>query len=304
MGVAYRMVCNGRDRAAWLKARRDGIGGSDASSVLGINPYGSALDVYADKIGAYDDDGEDDAPSDYARWGHILEPHIRNEFRRKHPDRTVRSDGRLLRSRRRPWQMTTLDGQQTRSDRKDLGVGLLEIKATKFLWDRIPPDLWCQVQHQFAVTGYRWGSFAVWNRTTCEFNSVDVEPDHDYIKRMTETEMTFWRGVQTGRPPEPAGTEACAKALNALYPQAEPGTEIELNVSFVGIARELAEAKVAGGKWMDARRRLEQEVKAAIGDFETARLPDGSSFTLKTQTRKESVSKASTFRVLRRQEAS
>ena len=38
------------NREEWLAARKKGIGGSDASALLGLNPYSSPLRVYLDKI--------------------------------------------------------------------------------------------------------------------------------------------------------------------------------------------------------------------------------------------------------------
>ena len=34
----------------WLEARKSGIGGSDAASVLGLNPYKSSVSVYIEKV--------------------------------------------------------------------------------------------------------------------------------------------------------------------------------------------------------------------------------------------------------------
>lgn len=304
MGVAYQVVCNGRDRAEWLKARKEGIGGSDSASALGINPYSSRLDLYADKVGAYDDPDAteiDEPPSEYARWGHLLEPLIMQEFARMYPTREIRRDGRLLRSRTRLWQMTTLDGTQHRPERED--IGLIEIKTTMFDWDRIPQDLWCQVQHQFAVTGYEWGSFAVWNRTRCNFTAVDIEPDYTYIEELNKVEAAFWDDIQEGRVPDPAGSEACAKALAALYPEHEPGSVVELGAEWIETFEKLTKAKSAVKQWNQRKSELEQSIKAEMGDKETARLTDGSSFTLRSQTRKASQSKESTFRVLRMKES-
>ena len=42
-------------RDEWLESRRKGIGGSDASAILGLNPYSSPLAVYLDKIGKSED---------------------------------------------------------------------------------------------------------------------------------------------------------------------------------------------------------------------------------------------------------
>ena len=53
-------------------------------------------------------------------------------------------------------------------------------------------------------------------------------------------------------------------------------------------------------KKLDERIDLaENVVKAALGTAELGVLPDGRSFSWKTQSRKECVIKASTFRVLR-----
>ena len=34
----------------WIKYRKMGIGGSDAGAICGLNPYSTAMAVYADKI--------------------------------------------------------------------------------------------------------------------------------------------------------------------------------------------------------------------------------------------------------------
>lgn len=39
MTIPYRLVCSADDRSAWLAARRNGIGASDAPTLLGLNPY-------------------------------------------------------------------------------------------------------------------------------------------------------------------------------------------------------------------------------------------------------------------------
>ena len=52
-------------RAAWLKGRRTGIGGSDVAAVLGLNPWKTPLDVWNDKLGI----SEDKEMSEPAYWG-------------------------------------------------------------------------------------------------------------------------------------------------------------------------------------------------------------------------------------------
>lgn len=294
MGTAYEVAHDGRDRAGWLRRRQDGIGGSDAAAILGVSPWSSALEVYVDKVGLV---GDDDGGSEYARWGRKLEPIVLEEFRAR-TGRPVKREGRLLRSRRRPWQLTTLDARQHRPGTS--GPGLLEVKTTMFGWERIPEDLWAQLQHQFSVTGFGWGSFAVWNRTTCEFNHIDVEPDRDYIGEMIEAEATFWTDLCAGKAPEPDSSEGTARALRVLYPEQVAGKVIQLNAEIEAIADELEACKV-DAKGLDAtKKRCETDLKAAIGDAEVGELPSGASYTFKVQHRREVVQAAASFRVLRR----
>ncbi len=46
------IIANTKDmpKDEWLKKRKCGIGGSDASSILGFNPYKSSMAVYIEKI--------------------------------------------------------------------------------------------------------------------------------------------------------------------------------------------------------------------------------------------------------------
>ena len=297
MGAAYNVVCNGRNRAEWLRARRDGIGASDAAAVLGVNPYSSALEVYADKVGLVQ---SDDDPSEYARWGKILEPFVLDELRTKEPTRKVVRDGRLLRSRLRAWQLCTLDGRQYR--RRSRFAGLIEVKTTKFDWERIPEDLWAQVQHQFAVSGLRWGTFAVWNRTTCEFHYADVEPEQDYIEEIIARETEFWEALEQGIPPAPDGSESSARALRAMYPVEVTGKSVDLPPELEEVADRLEELKGEARGVDREKKDLEAQIKAAIGDAEEGLLPSGSRYTYRTQERRETVQRAATFRVLRRKD--
>ena len=40
-----------KDRKAWLKLRNSGLGGSDASVIMGMNPWKSRLALWAEKTG-------------------------------------------------------------------------------------------------------------------------------------------------------------------------------------------------------------------------------------------------------------
>jgi putative phage-type endonuclease len=299
MGASYEVVAKVRDREHWLQARREGIGGSDAAAILGVSRWASAIEIYAEKISS--EPVSMDSPSDQARWGNILEPHVIEEFRSR-TGRVVKREGRLLRSRARPWQMATLDARQRKHPSGP--PGLVEVKTTRFDWERIPEDIWAQVQHQFAVTKMRYGSIVIFNRTSCETSIVDVEPDADYIGEMIELEEKFWTDLCNGKPPAPDGSDSARATLRSLYPEHDEGKEIKLDDRLIEVGSSLESAKESRKKIVSEIREYENDLIAAIGDAEVGLLADGTRYTYRTQQRRETVQAATSFRVLRRKEAS
>lgn len=49
------------DKKEWLKYRKQGIGGSDAGAVCGLNPYRTAMQVYQDKVSEEIEEIDNDA---------------------------------------------------------------------------------------------------------------------------------------------------------------------------------------------------------------------------------------------------
>ncbi len=301
MGTRYDVVCDDRDRTAWLKARREGLGASDAAAIMGLNPYSSAMQVFAEKSGTYGEPIDRD-PSEPARWGRMLEPLLLDEFSSQ-TGRPVKREGRLLRSRSRPWQLVTLDARQYERPGAR-SPGLLEGKTTKFDWDGVvPADVHCQVQHQFAVTGWEWGHVACWNRTSCEFSIFPVEPEPDYIAELIATESRFWKGLVDGVPPDPDESESATRALKALYPKPIEGKVVKLDGEMLDVTDDLELVNGEISTCKDRKRALENQIKAAIGDAEAGLLPNGVFYTHRLQHRKETIQHATSFRVLRRKEA-
>ena len=64
------------NKQEWLKERKNYLGGTDLSSIAGLNPYRTALDVYLDKTS--DDIRCETSPT--MRWGTLLEDTIAKEY--------------------------------------------------------------------------------------------------------------------------------------------------------------------------------------------------------------------------------
>ncbi len=212
MSDVYTVIEN-QNHDAWLKTRSFGIGGSDASAVLGLNPYKTNIELFEEKIGRRLP--EDISEKTYVKYGTMAEPSIRDLFILDYPEYTVEyHENRILRSNAYPFMQASLDGELTDQEGRR---GVLEIKTTNILqsmqyekWkDRIPDNYYLQVLHYLLVTGYQfvvlrahlrsnWGED---RRTTVKhyfIERTEVEAD---LKMLLTEEQKFWRYVESGRKP-------------------------------------------------------------------------------------------------------
>lgn len=212
MEEGYEIIDCG-DHTAWLKARSYGIGGSDASAILGMNPYKTNIELFEEKTGRRIPEDISDSP--YVRYGTMAEPLIRQLFLLDYPEYQVcHHENRILRSRKYPFLQASLDGElEDQEGRK----GILEIKTTNILrsmqyekWkDRIPDNYYIQVLHYLLVTGYDFvilrahliSAYGKDKRTVVKhyfIERVDVEED---IMKLFVEEKKFWEYVESGRKP-------------------------------------------------------------------------------------------------------
>ena len=204
---ATRLLPADAPRHEWLTARRQGIGGSDASTIAGVG-YGSLFELWLDKTGRLPDEPETPA----MRFGRLAEPLLRDAFTAE-TGIDVRRVG-LLQSKARPWQQVSLDGLTSDG-------GILEMKTAGW---RLAGD-WAdgqtadhaevQIQHALAVTGRSHGwAIALIER---EFHVRRVERDDALIATLTEMERAFWEGCVLADV-EPALTAADLDVTRRLHP--------------------------------------------------------------------------------------
>lgn len=203
-----------KDREEWLEARKSFIGGSDASTVLGLNPYKSNLELWQEKTGKIIPEDISDKP--YVKFGHDAEPLMREMFKLDFPQYKVSFSGdHIYVNDAFPFAHASLDGEliEKETGRK----GILEIKTTNILqsmqkekWkDKIPDNYFVQVLHYLMVTGWDFAilkarlKFDYDGDISCQIRHYkiersDVEADIEYL---AEEEKKFWNMVKTGRKP-------------------------------------------------------------------------------------------------------
>jgi putative phage-type endonuclease len=295
IGPPCSLVCRADDRAAWLEARRAGLGGSDIAAVVGASPWKSALELYCEKVGITEPD--DLSSNERVEWGVHLEPVIIEVFGKRTGRQVLRS-GELLQSRAHPWALATLDAMT--AEKAGEPPWPLEIKTTGNGDEWIngaPEHYMAQVQHQLLVTGMPRATIAcliagqrmVWQ---------DIERDETWIRKIVILGAAFWERVQRKNPPTADGSESARRALGKIYPQ-DDGSVIALPPEMMDDADTLAYLK-ANRKESDASiTGIENRIKAALGTATRGVLPNGYSFSWTTQERAAYEVKASTTRVLR-----
>lgn len=215
--AAFTLI-NCSSREDWLRSRTNGIGGSDASAVVGRNPYKTNIDLFEEKTGRRR--AEDISGKPYVIYGHKAEPLIRQLFELDYPEYSVGySEFSIFRSKKYPFMQATLDGMLVE---KETGRrGILEIKTTNILasqqrekWkDRVPDNYYLQVLHYLIVTGWDFAILRAllrsdWNdgmdrRGAIRNYYIDrsdpqVKADIDYL---INEEIKFWEYVEAGRRP-------------------------------------------------------------------------------------------------------
>lgn len=196
----------------WLAARQ-GIGGSDASAVLGLNPYKTNQELWMEKTGQRT--APDISDKDYVQYGHAAEPLLRGLFALDYPEYKVEYFGdNMIRNEKYPWAHASLDGELTDQNGRK---GILEIKTTNILqsmqrekWkEQIPDNYYIQVLHYLMVTEYAFVELraqlkSVWQdqiRISTRDYHIERSEVEDDIELLKKEEEKFWQMVQKKQKP-------------------------------------------------------------------------------------------------------
>jgi putative phage-type endonuclease len=279
------------DRAAWLDARRKGIGSSDAAAVLGLDPYRTPLGVWAEKRGLVPPVEETPA----MRRGRLLEDHILDEAER------LLDCGPLARQAfvqhpLRCWQLATLDGlAESGLIVEAKTVGMRQAR----LWgepgtDEIPDGYMVQVQHQMAVNGSDEAAVVALIGGS-DLHVYRVRRDDRLIGRMVDLQAAFWASVIEGVEP-PVTDAADAEVLAYLHPATDAAINLPPDVA--KLADDYAEFGRVAREANASRDLLKAQILAAMGDAGRGTLPDGRTIVRRTIKRDGYTVKPSEYQTL------
>ena len=248
----------------WLEYRKQGIGGSDASVVCGINRYKSPVELWLEKTNQLPPQEAGEA----AYWGTLLEALVRAEFT-KRTGIEVKQIKQLLQSEKHPFMLANLDGI---CEVPDVGTCVFEAKTASAFkageWDdTIPDEYQLQVQHYMAVTGYQGAYIAVLIGGNA-FRWKFIERDEELISMLIELESAFWTHVQDGTPPPLDGSDASVRFLNERFPNSIPKSQITLPDAAADLLDQYDKACEQLEAVTEQKQRAENLLKEMLGENE------------------------------------
>lgn len=247
-------------REEWLEWRRTGIGGSDAAAVIGLNPFRSRIEVYADKMGMMPE--KEDTES--MRLGRDLEDYVAQRF--------CEATGKKVRRNNFMWCHDEHRCMIADVDREIIGENAgLECKTTQawggkvIMKGEIPLTYYVQCMHYMAVMGYDRVYLAVLIFGKGFFHFT-IERDEDEIAALVAAETAFWRDhVEAGISPDPDGSQSAEQAVDAIWGNRAQEDEL-LMFDFSDDMRELCELAAAEKEIKRQKDAVKQRLQAALGE--------------------------------------
>ena len=197
----------------WLEHRQKSIGGSDAASIIGLNPWTSPYSVWADKLGKMPPKEDNEA----MRQGRDLEFYVAERFCEA-TGKKVRRENNILVNPDYPFAHANVDRMVVGED-----AGL-ECKTTSsmnmknFKNGAFPDTYYVQCVHYMMVTGCKKWYLAVLVLNK-EFMVFEIERDEEEIEALAKSEAEFWKLVETKTSPIADGASSTSNTLSVLYPE-------------------------------------------------------------------------------------
>jgi predicted phage-related endonuclease len=252
-------------------SRQHFIGGSDQADLLRIEPYGCLLRLWHNKRDPLDA-GISDNP--HVRRGNRLEA-VAVEAYEEATGRKTRKAQRIFKG----YRAAAIDRHIVTCDAR--GPGVLEVKCPsnimcrKYRRDGLPESYVAQMNWYLDLTGWNWGSFAIYDATEDSVQSFDVNVDIFLAKLQREEADKAWALVENGPAPEKLDpkSKACSRCqyFERCHPQEIPAPDTGELVSITSseLARAIEDRAVASEVLREAeqlKQEAEERIKKAIGD--------------------------------------
>ena len=251
------------DKQEWLRFRKQGIGGSDAGAVCGLNPYRTAMQVYQDKT----TDTIEEIDNEAMRQGREFEDYVARRFMEA-TGKKVRRANAMFYDEENPFMLADVDRMVVGEN-----AGLECKTASPYMADkwedgRIPLSYQVQCYHYMSVCNAEAWYIAVliYGR---DFKFYRLERDEEMLADLIRIERDFWENhVLAHVMPDPDGSKLADSVIAEYFKKSMTKT-IPLNGFNEKLERRQELAEIIE-KTETEKRQIEQELKMYLGEAELA----------------------------------
>jgi len=237
------------NREEWLHARKLGIGGSEIGSILGVNKYKTAYDVWLDKTGR----GQEVQENNSMHFGTVLEQVVADEFTLRTGKR-VRRINDIVKSKTNPILLASID-------RKIEGENsILECKTASWRTarefgtegtDEVPASYLLQCMHYLECTGYKKAYLAVLIDGR-DYRIYSIDYNEELASLINEKATEFWESYVITDIPPPVST---VQEIDKVYKICKKESVIEATSELIPVVEEYKTTK-------ERIKELEAELEA------------------------------------------
>ena len=205
----------------WHAERRNGIGGSEVGTILGLNPYESAYALWAKKTGRIPSEIQENWA---IRFGKAFEGPILGLWAEEHPEWEVFTTGTYADEY---CEYRHANPDALARHRKTGELMVIEVKTARSTWDEVPQSYVAQVLHYMGVLKIQRGVIVAvagmtWNEYEVPFSQIMINAQNASL-------ATFWDFIQNDIKPDWDGAESTYNAVRMQYEEIET-REVDLGL--------------------------------------------------------------------------
>lgn len=245
----------------WHELRLTGISGTDAGTILGVNPYASAYSLWAQKTGRVTRDIEQ---NQRMRLGQLLEGPLLQMFAESNPNLKVETCG-TYRSKEFPWMIANPDALAWDGDK----LYIVEVKTARQYWDEIPPHYIAQVLHYADV--FDADGITLVALTGGDYREYSIPFEREMVEAQREAMLSFWELIEEDLEPQWDGSQATYDTVREM--QSGDMTEESIDIGELGVLLSNAQANYKAAE--EELNTCKSATLAQMGDAKYAITTEG-----------------------------
>lgn len=262
-GKVIMTVEQAENKQAWEHLRSQGIGGSDAAVIVGMNKWKSPYTLWAEKTGKIEP--EDLSNNEFVYWGTELEESVARRFCRD-TDKSVRRCG-TLQDEEYPYFHANVDrlvvGENAGLECKTANG----FKTKEWADGEAPIAYILQCQWYMGITGAdKWYLACLIGGN--QYVLKEIPRNESDIQMLREAAKEFWeKHVLTDVPPEVDGTDSTSETITKQYEESNANAMMLPSKASEWI-RALDNLNAMEKMLKEQKAEAQNALKAMLGEFE------------------------------------